>query len=75
MLPLFVTLQSFVASARNRLSREETGATAVEYGLIIGLIAVAIIGVLITLGPQISGMFTNLSTAIPKSTTAPTVGG
>ncbi len=61
MLPLFVTLQSFVVSARHRLSREETGATAVEYGLIIGLIAVAIIAVLITLGPQISGLFSNLS--------------
>jgi pilus assembly protein Flp/PilA len=64
MLPLFVTLQSFVASARHRLSREETGATAVEYGLIVGLIAVAIIAVLITLGPQISGMFGNLSTQV-----------
>ena len=75
MLPVFVALQSYAASARNRLSREETGATAVEYGLIIGLIAVAIITVLITLGPQIAGMFTILSTAIPKSTTAPAVGG
>ena len=75
MLPLFVTLQSYVASARNRLSREETGATAVEYGLIIGLIAVAIIVTLVTLGPQIAGMFTSLSTeieSIPGSSTAPT---
>jgi pilus assembly protein Flp/PilA len=74
MLPLFVTLQSYVVSARQRLSREETGATAVEYGLIIGLIAVAIIAVLITLGPQISGMFTSLSTQIPATSgsTAPT---
>jgi pilus assembly protein Flp/PilA len=77
MLPLFVTLQSYVASARNRLSREETGATAVEYGLIIGLIAVAIIAVLITLGPQISGMFTTLSTEIneiPDAPAAPAAG-
>ncbi|WP_108249049.1 Flp family type IVb pilin [Planctomonas deserti] len=77
MLPLFVTLQSYVASARNRLSREETGATAVEYGLIIGLIAVAIIVTLVTLGPQIAGMFTSLSTEIDQipatgASTAPT---
>ena len=77
MLPIFVTLQSYVASARNRLSREETGATAVEYGLIIGLIAVAIITVLITLGPQISDMFSGLSTKIEEipatgASTAPT---
>jgi len=75
MLPLFVTLQSFVASARHRLSREETGATAVEYGLIVGLIAVGIIAVLVVLGPQISGMFQSVSNAVPASTTAPKVGG
>jgi pilus assembly protein Flp/PilA len=61
MLPLFVTLQSLVVQTRHRLSREETGATAVEYGLIVGLIAVAIITVLAILGPQIAGMFTSLS--------------
>ena len=66
MLPLLITLQSFVASARDRLSREETGATAVEYGLIVGLIAVGIIGVLIVLGPQITTMFQTLSNTIPK---------
>ena len=79
MLPLFVTLQSYVASARNRLSREETGATAVEYGLIIGLIAVAIITVRITLGPQLSDMFSGLSTKIDEipatgASTAPAAG-
>jgi pilus assembly protein Flp/PilA len=67
MLPLLVTLQSFVASARTRLAREETGATAVEYGLIVGLIAVGVIGVLLVLGPQISGMFAQLSGAIPAA--------
>jgi pilus assembly protein Flp/PilA len=38
------------------VSREE-GATAIEYGLIASLIAVAIVGVLITLGPALSGIF------------------
>jgi pilus assembly protein Flp/PilA len=46
MLPLLVTLQ-YVNDGKNavisRLSREEKGATAVEYGLLVGLIAVAII--------------------------------
>jgi pilus assembly protein Flp/PilA len=64
MLPLLITLQSFVASARHRLSREETGATAVEYGLIVGLIAVGIIGVLALLGPQITQMFQDLNDGI-----------
>jgi pilus assembly protein Flp/PilA len=64
MLFLFVSLQSFVASTRERLSREETGATAVEYGLLVGLIAVAIVAALIILGPQIAGLFTRVSTSI-----------
>jgi pilus assembly protein Flp/PilA len=64
MLPLLVTLQTFVVQTRHRLSREETGATAVEYGLIVGLVAVAIITVLAILGPQIAGMFGALSTKV-----------
>ncbi len=37
--------------------RDEDGATAIEYGLIAALIAVAIVAVLLTLGPQLSGVF------------------
>jgi pilus assembly protein Flp/PilA len=37
--------------------RNEEGATAIEYGLIASLIAVAIVGVLLTLGPALSGVF------------------
>jgi pilus assembly protein Flp/PilA len=65
MLSLFVSLQSYFASAKDRLSREETGATAVEYGLIIGLIAVAIVAVLIFLGPQLAGLFSSVSDQLP----------
>jgi pilus assembly protein Flp/PilA len=35
----------------------ERGAAAVEYGLLVGLIAIAVIGALIALGGQISGFF------------------
>jgi pilus assembly protein Flp/PilA len=68
MLSLFVSLQSYLASAKDRLSREETGATAVEYGLIIGLIAVALVVVLIVLGPQIAGLFDSVSDSIGTET-------
>lgn len=34
--------------------KDESGATAIEYGLIALLIAVAIIGVLVTLGPAVT---------------------
>lgn len=43
---------------------DEDGATAIEYGLIAGLIAVAIIGVLTALGENLDGMFTKISNAI-----------
>ena len=64
MLPILVTLQ-YVADAKNsivdRLTREEKGATAVEYGLIVGLIAVAIIIAVTALGTNISGLFTRIA--------------
>jgi len=40
-----------------RFLRQEKGATAIEYGLIASLIAVAIVGVLVTLGPALSNTF------------------
>ncbi|MFA1603438.1 Flp family type IVb pilin [Alcaligenes faecalis] len=43
---------------------DEDGATAIEYGLIAGLVAVAIITVLGLLGQNLEGMFTKISNAI-----------
>jgi pilus assembly protein Flp/PilA len=74
MLSLFVSLQSYIASAKDRLSREETGATAVEYGLIIGLIAVGIVAVLIVLGPQLASLFSGVSDSIEPIAPVPTTG-
>ena len=68
MLPLLVTLQ-YVADTKNsvldRLTREEKGASAVEYGLLIGLIAVAIIAALIILGPKLGSLFSGVSNKLP----------
>ncbi|PRY67503.1 pilus assembly protein Flp/PilA [Glaciihabitans tibetensis] len=75
MLSLVVSLQSYLVAAKDRLSREETGATAVEYGLIIGLIAVAIVAVLIFLGPQLAGLFQGVSDSIPEVATTSTPAG
>ncbi len=46
---------------RNLLSNEQ-GATAIEYGLIVALIAIAAMGALSGLGGGVGGMWTNLST-------------
>ncbi|WP_396595142.1 Flp family type IVb pilin [Brevundimonas sp. R86498] len=44
--------------------KDESGATAIEYGLIAALIAVVIIGAVQILGTNISTAFTTVSTAV-----------
>ena len=47
-----------------RFVKDESGATAIEYGLIAALISVAIIGAARVLGTTISETFTNVSDAM-----------
>jgi pilus assembly protein Flp/PilA len=63
MVKLFVTLETFVMFARDRM-REEKGATAVEYGLMVGLIAAVIITTVILLGGQLNTLFERITTAL-----------
>lgn len=44
--------------AMSSLVRDEEGASAVEYGLILGLIAVAIVAVLLLMKPELVNLFT-----------------
>jgi pilus assembly protein Flp/PilA len=53
MLELLVKTQS--------LLRDRKGATAIEYGLIAAGIAIAIVGVLATVGTDLSGLFDKVS--------------
>lgn len=48
----------------SRFRNDESGATAIEYGLIAALIAVAIITAVTTLGGDISDTFDKISKAI-----------
>jgi pilus assembly protein Flp/PilA len=50
-----------------RFVRDESGATAIEYGLIAALVAVAIIGALTTLGTDLTAMFGKVSTQLKGS--------
>jgi pilus assembly protein Flp/PilA len=43
---------------------QDEGATAVEYGLMVAAIAVAIVVIVFTLGDQIAALFQRISTAI-----------
>ncbi len=49
--------EDIMTNLLKKFIRDEDGATAIEYGLIAALIAVAIVAVLLTLGPQLSGVF------------------
>ncbi len=48
------------------LVRDEQGATAIEYGLIAALIAVAAITAMTSLGTSLSGTFSNVGTEVAK---------
>ncbi|WP_307094361.1 Flp family type IVb pilin [Arthrobacter sp. V1I9] len=57
-----------------RLRNDEKGATAVEYGIMVALIAVAIIIAVSTLGGTLSGLFENVEGKIPGAPAAPAAG-
>ncbi|HEX6409841.1 MAG TPA: Flp family type IVb pilin [Sphingomicrobium sp.] len=50
-----------------RLPNDQKGATAIEYGLIAALIALAMMGGLRTLGGGAGGMWTNVSSQVQAS--------
>jgi pilus assembly protein Flp/PilA len=54
----------------NKLARDEQGATAIEYGLIAALIAVAAIAAMTSLGNTLTGTFQNVSDQMEPGTGA-----
>lgn len=52
----------------SRFVRDESGATAIEYGLIAGLVSVVIVTALLALGPRLTGVFTSITNALPTAT-------
>jgi pilus assembly protein Flp/PilA len=61
MLNYMVYVTSFLT---DRLRRDDRGASLVEYGLLVGLIAVVCVGAIITLGGTIAGYFTAINGAL-----------
>jgi pilus assembly protein Flp/PilA len=55
---------AFVSGIKNRLSDEEKGATAVEYGIMVALIAVVIIGAVTAFGNGLFDLFNDVTTGI-----------
>lgn len=60
---------SNLSLAIKHFCQEEDGVTAIEYGLIAGLIAVVIIAAVTTVGTQLNRLFTYIGT---KLTAIPT---
>ena len=53
-----------MAKLMNRFAKDESGATAIEYGLIAALISVAIITAITAIGTRLNTAFTTVSTAL-----------
>ena len=49
----------------NTLFKDESGATAIEYGLIAALISVVIIGAVTTIGTKLKGTFLLIGNSLP----------
>ncbi len=52
-----------------KLSRDEAGATAIEYGLIAALIAIAAIAALTNVGGQLNTTFNKAGTSLANANT------
>lgn len=53
-----------------RFLKDESGATAIEYGLIAGLISVMIIGSVTTIGTKLSTIFSSIDTKLVPAASA-----
>lgn len=56
-------MRNFIKS----FAKDESGATAIEYGMIAALIAVAIVGTLALIGPKLKLAFQAIETTLPAA--------
>lgn len=63
---MLTTLSTFAS----RFARNEKGATAVEYGIMVGLIAIVIIVAVTLLGGTLDDMFTQVQCSVSGGTYA-----
>ena len=71
MIKLYTVASNTTLDAKNgvsaqlrKLAPEESGATAIEYGLIAAGIALAIIAIVFTIGNDLAGFFTAIDTKL-----------
>lgn len=61
MTSLMVSMMAFVAGVKDRLTGEEKGATAVEYGLMVALIVIAAILGITAVGGALDDLFAGIA--------------
>ncbi|WP_420178601.1 Flp family type IVb pilin [Paenarthrobacter sp. TA1.8] len=61
MSSLMVSVISFIAGVKDRFTSEEKGATATEYSLLVGLIALIIVAGVGLFGTALNNFFTGLA--------------
>lgn len=61
-------MRSFFSTIANRLRRDQRGATAVEYGIMVSLIAVVIIVAVTMLGGNLKSTFDNVACSVKGGT-------
>jgi len=61
MLEMF---QTYILQLINRFRRDDEGAALVEYGMLVGLIAVICVVAVTTLGTNVSLIFSKIASAI-----------
>jgi len=61
VLNLFTALQTLAFTVSDRIKSEEKGASAVEYALLVGLIAAAVVAAVAIFQPMLEGLFTNIN--------------
>ena len=57
-------MSKFIAKFQARMATAERGATAVEYGLMVALIAIVIIVAVALLGNNLSGLFNKVAGSV-----------
>ena len=65
---MFSSITKKFVDARIRLTSEETGATAVEYGLIVGLIAVVLVVAVAALSGALGNLFNGVTGVLNGNT-------
>ncbi|MFJ4206968.1 Flp family type IVb pilin [Paenarthrobacter sp. NPDC089675] len=64
MSALMFTITSYIAGVKDRFTKEEKGATMVEYGIMVALIAVVVVVAVGPLGTAIRDMFAGITASL-----------